>query len=38
LRDHFADEAQAARHFAAYDRLEAQGRNQRAAPQRAGLL
>ena len=30
LRDHFADEAQAARHFAAYHRLEAQGSTQRS--------
>jgi tetratricopeptide (TPR) repeat protein len=38
LRDHFADDVQAARHFAAYHRLEAQGRNQRSTPQRSGVL
>jgi tetratricopeptide (TPR) repeat protein len=38
LRDHVGDAAQAARHFAAYHRLETQGQNQRAAPQRSGVL
>jgi tetratricopeptide (TPR) repeat protein len=38
LRDHFGDDAQAARHFAAYHRLETQGENQRAAPQSSGVL
>ena len=36
LRDHFGDDAQAARHFAAYHRLLAQG--QRAAPQGSEVL
>lgn len=38
LRDHFQDEAGAARHFAAYHRLEAQGQNRPTASQRSGVL
>ncbi|HKP59871.1 MAG TPA: tetratricopeptide repeat protein [Polyangiales bacterium] len=38
LRDHLADDVQAARHFAAYHRLSDQGLYQPAAPQNSGVF
>ena len=38
LRDHLADDVQAARHFAAFHRLEAQGLDQPAEPQTSGVF
>ncbi|HKU36732.1 MAG TPA: tetratricopeptide repeat protein [Polyangiales bacterium] len=38
LRDHFHDDAAAARHFAAYHRLQAQGQARRPTSQRSSVL